>query len=571
MAMVRITINGRELTVEAGRTVLQAAEQAGIDIPTLCHHPAVSDIGACRVCLVEVAKQRALQPACTFPVSEGMDVQTESPKVVAARKFVLELLFSERNHYCMYCQMSGDCELQALAYRYGLDHWTYDRPYEPMPVDATRRYFILDHNRCILCRRCIRACEEVTHNHTLGERQRGSKTMVSADFNAPFGQSTCVSCGTCLQVCPTGALIDRHSAYGGREREVQRSKSVCSACAVGCGIEVVHRANRVLRIESDWDAKPTRGLLCEKGRFRPLDEVRPRVTKPLVRKGGALVESDLVSATAAVATAFRQARSTAALVSGRATNETFRALAAAFKVAGTWQEPAPKLGYGKRGTVESIADADAIVVAGADPATTHPVVAYAIRRALDRGARLFLVDGGGTYLAPHASRSVADDKAAEVVKVAAGASSPVVIYGASLGPGAKKALKALDGKAAFIGLEGAANAAGAAAEGVGAWNGLQAVDALYVLAGDDPGEPAVLPKARFLVVQSAYRSPLTDKADVVLPSPTWAERAGHLTSLDGKVRAVEAILAAPAGVPVEWQPLVSLAEQLGQPVSGRSH
>lgn len=569
MPMVHITINGRELTVGSGLTVLQAAEQAGIDIPTLCHHPAVSDIGACRVCLVEVEKQRALQPACTFPVSEGMVVHTESPKVVAARKFVLELLFSERNHYCMYCQMGGDCELQALAYRYGLDHWTYDRSYEPMPVDASRRYFILDHNRCILCRRCIRACEEITHNHTLGMRQRGSKGMISADFDMPFGQSTCVSCGTCLQVCPTGALMDRYSAYRGRETEVQRAKSVCAACSVGCGVEAVHRANHVLRIEGDWDAEPNRGLLCKKGRFEPLDEVRPRVTRPLVRRNGALVETDWAAAIEAAAAGLRQAKSSAGIATGRATNETFAALAGAFKMVGVWQQAAPKLGYGKPGTIGDIAEGDAIIVAGGDPAETHPVVAYTVRKALDKGARLFLIDSGGTYLEPLAFLSVDDARADEVVKVVANAGSPVVIYGAGLGAGARKALKALDGKAVFVGLDGAPNAAGAAAEGVGAWNGTTEVEALYVLAGDDPGEPQGLPKARFLVVQSAFRSPLTERADVVLPSPAWAERTGHLTNLEGKVRAVEAAVPAPEGVPAEWQPLKDLAEHLGQAPKAR--
>ena len=560
MSQVHITINGRALTVEAGLTVLQAAEQSGLDIPTLCHHPAVADIGACRMCLVEVAKQRALQPACTFPVSDGMEVQTESPKVVAARKFVLELLFSERNHYCMYCQMSGDCELQNLAYRYGLEHWTYDRSYEPMPVDGTRRYFVLDHNRCILCRRCIRACDEISANHTLGTRQRGSKTMISADFDAPFGQSTCVSCGTCLQVCPTGALIDRHSAYRGREAQVERGKTVCAACALGCGVEVVHRAGHVVRIEGDWDAEPSHGLLCELGRFRPLDEVRPRVTRPLVRQGGRLVETDLATAVSAAAAGLRGKRA-AAIATGRAMTETYQALAAAFATRGIWEAPVAELGYGIAGTLADVLDADAIVVVGADPARTHPVVAYRIRRALDKGARLFLIDGGGEYLAPHAFTNMADAGAAGVVQVVADATSPVVVYGAGVGPVARRELAALSERARFIRLPQGTNALGAAAEGVGCWDGTAAVEALYVLAGDDPATPE-LPQAGFRVVQSAYQSALTEGADVVLPSPMWAERSGHQTNLEGRVRALEAVFAAPAGVPEEAQPLTLLAEQL---------
>ena len=240
--MVNLKINGKQVRARAGQTVMEAAKAAGIDIPNLCHHPALTPHGACRVCLVEIERQRTLQPACTFPVTEGMRVETESPKVVEERKFVLQMLFSERNHYCMFCEMSGDCELQALAYRYGMDHWIYQNPYPKIPVDGTRKYFIMDHNRCILCRRCIRACGELAANHTLGVKFRGAKTMISADMDVPFGQSTCVACGTCLQVCPTGALVDRKSAYTGRHTQVERTKSVCMFCSVGCGIEIITRA-----------------------------------------------------------------------------------------------------------------------------------------------------------------------------------------------------------------------------------------------------------------------------------------------------------------------------------------
>ncbi|HVN77745.1 MAG TPA: 2Fe-2S iron-sulfur cluster-binding protein, partial [Terriglobia bacterium] len=129
MAMINLTINGRPLQGEAGKTILDVAQANDIDIPTLCFHPQLERLGGCRLCLVEVAKNPLLQPACTYPVSEGISVETESPRVMEMRKFVLQMLFSERNHYCMYCEMSGDCELQNQAYRHGLDHWTYPTPY----------------------------------------------------------------------------------------------------------------------------------------------------------------------------------------------------------------------------------------------------------------------------------------------------------------------------------------------------------------------------------------------------------------------------------------------------------
>ncbi|MDY0018428.1 MAG: 2Fe-2S iron-sulfur cluster-binding protein, partial [Anaerolineae bacterium] len=301
MSEVHLTINGKSVVAESGQTVLEAARGAGIEIPVLCHHPALSNWGACRMCLVEIEGARGLQTACTYPIAEGMKVETETEQVVNVRRFVLELLFSERNHYCMYCQMSGDCELQDQAYKHGLDHWTYPRPFEKLSVDASRKYFIMDHNRCILCTRCIRACSEVAANHTLNLRNRGPKTMVVADLDVPFGESSCVECGTCLQVCPTGALIDARSAYGGREKDVTHTQTTCMQCSVGCTLDAVTRYQRLLRVDGVFGSDPNDGLLCVDGRFKPLYDNRKRVTRPMMRKDGKLVEVSWDEALAAVA------------------------------------------------------------------------------------------------------------------------------------------------------------------------------------------------------------------------------------------------------------------------------
>jgi len=156
MDMVNITMNGQKVSAPPGSTILQAAKQAGIDIPTLCDHPALVPVGACRICVVEVQGQRTLITACTFPISEGMVVQTETPQVVSARKFILDMLFSERNHYCPFCEVSGDCELQNLGYRYGLDHWIYPTYTKAFPIDASHDFLVMEHNRCVLCGRCER-------------------------------------------------------------------------------------------------------------------------------------------------------------------------------------------------------------------------------------------------------------------------------------------------------------------------------------------------------------------------------------------------------------------------------
>ncbi|MCC7355756.1 MAG: (2Fe-2S)-binding protein, partial [Anaerolineae bacterium] len=287
--MISLTIDGKKVEVPEGTTVLRAAQTAGIEIPRLCDHAHLTPTGACRLCIVEVEGARVPQPSCTLPVSNGMVVRTDTPQLRESRKFILTLLFSERNHFCMYCQMSGgDCELQNAAYYENMTHWPLQTNWQPLPVDATHEHFVLDHNRCILCRRCVRACGELVGNFTLGMMERGANTMLIADLGVPLGESSCISCGTCVQVCPTGALIERVSAYRGRDKEVQRVKSICLGCSVGCGVELIARDNQLVRIEGDWTASVNGGVLCEVGRFLPMNEERERLVTPLMRKNGSL-------------------------------------------------------------------------------------------------------------------------------------------------------------------------------------------------------------------------------------------------------------------------------------------
>ncbi len=571
MATVNIKINGQQIQARAGITVLEAAKEAGLDIPTLCHHPALANIGACRVCLVEVAKQRTLQPACTFPISEGMEVETESPKAVEARKFVLQMLFSERNHYCMYCEMSGDCELQALAYRYGLDHWTYPSPHAKMPVDGTRKYFIMDHNRCILCRRCIRACSDLAANHTLGVRFRGAKTMISADMDVPFGESTCVSCGTCLQVCPTGALIDRKSAYMGREVHVERTASTCTFCAVGCGTSVVTRAGHVLRVEGDWDA-PNQGVLCVAGRFEPLYDTRERITSPMVRKGNGLVPVSWDEALAAIAAKAKGngGKKTAAYVTGKALNDTLSEFVKVFQgkvraTVGTLEPTLADLELPVGGALADLDTADCVLVVGGDPLATHRVLGYRVKRALDKGARLLVVSDKPNGMAALAHRIFPMAQVAEAVKIAQGSTAPVVIYGGDLDKAGARKLAALTGKARFISLFQGTN--GYRARELGLKNTLNAngVKVLYLLLGDGELPEKAVQEARraaFLVVHAAYKSAATDAADVVLPAPLWYEQDGNFTTLDGRKAVVKSAVAAPEGVLAEAEVLARLAEAL---------
>jgi len=285
--MINLSIDGKEIQVPEGTTVLRAAEQAGINIPTLCYHPELTPYGGCRLCVVEVEGAKALQPSCTLPATENMVVRTDSERIREARKFVLTMIFSERNHFCPYCQVSGgDCDLQNAAYDQGMTHWDLQPNWQQFPVDASHPHFIIDHNRCILCRRCVRACAELVGNFTLGFEERGAKSFLVADLGVPLGESSCVSCGTCFQVCPTGAIIDRESAYIGKETEVEHHKTICVGCSIGCGIDVQTRDNNLVRIEGDWDSEVNSGVICELGRFTPVNDNRERILTPLQKING---------------------------------------------------------------------------------------------------------------------------------------------------------------------------------------------------------------------------------------------------------------------------------------------
>jgi formate dehydrogenase major subunit len=572
MATVQITINGQEIAAQAGQTILQAAREAGIDIPTLCEHPQLEPIGACRICLVEVEKQRNLQPACTFKVSEGMVVHTESDKAVQARKFVLELLFSERNHYCMYCQMSGDCELQDLGYRYGLDSWQYPRPYTPLSVDATRQYFVMDHNRCILCRRCIRACQELVGNYTLGLGGRGADSLIVADMNVPFGSSSCISCGTCLQVCPTGALMDRYSAYRGRDKEVDRVQSTCAACSLGCGVELVSRDNQLLRVEGDWDDEVSAGILCVAGRFDPLLDNRRRLFAPMVRENGELKPAtwDQALDAAAAKLSAAQGDGLAALATPRSTTESLSQFADLFKGLGAGNvgsmQTVPDFLTEAEGSLSALDEADLYLVVGADLDSDHQVAGIAVRRGImNRGAILVMVDPAASDLTEMARVKVTADSLGDAIALAQGAEAPVVVYGAGAGQVLPALRDALSGKAQFLGLVPGTNSRGALGAGL---NGTVVADGatVYLMAADDNADEALLAQldgAGFVIVQGCYRDALAEKADVLLPTTIWAEKSGTLTNTEGRSLAMQAALKPPMSVKDDTEILEVLAQKLG--------
>jgi bidirectional [NiFe] hydrogenase diaphorase subunit len=210
MAARTLIVDEQPVSADENETLLEAATDAGIQIPTLCHLEGLSNIGACRLCLVEVTGSAKLLPACVTKVAEGMEVRTDTERLRKYRLMILELLFAERNHICAVCVANGHCDLQALAQRHGMSHVRFSYLYPLAGVDASHERFVIDHNRCILCTRCVRVCDEIEGAHTWDVMGRGTKSRVITDLNQPWGDSeTCTSCGKCVQVCPTGALFEK--------------------------------------------------------------------------------------------------------------------------------------------------------------------------------------------------------------------------------------------------------------------------------------------------------------------------------------------------------------------------
>ena len=422
-AGIDLTIDGKRCTVAEGVTLLEAAQQQGIVIPTLCHHPALSAWGGCRLCVVEVDRAPRLVASCVTPVRRGMDVVTTNERILRYRRTMVEFLLAERNHNCMFCPQSGDCELQSLAYALGVDHLSVPGSFESFATDVTCADMAIDHNRCVLCGRCVRACREIAACQVLGFHHRGEKTMVGLDLNASRNDSDCLGCGVCVQVCPTGAMTSRyrtHYAVKGHDRDWQTLEDFCPLCGLMCPTVSRVRDNQLLRVDGRLgvrNGRPDRGQLCRRGRFEPLKDPGPRLTTPMVRDGaGRWVAVDWTRAVDAVAAgieAVRQRQGAAALLglaSSLASNEAL----VMFKLLVTEAWQAGKMDtcdgdlcravtgvLGNNGQAlwqesswESLGVADMVLVIGADLDRENPLLASVLRwRQREAGIAMAVVGG----------------------------------------------------------------------------------------------------------------------------------------------------------------------------------
>jgi predicted molibdopterin-dependent oxidoreductase YjgC len=322
MSMVRLTIDGSEVEVPEGTTILKAAEAAGIRIPTLCYHKRLPPIESCNMCIVEIEGETELVNSCAAPVSEGLVVTTNSKALHEQRTANLKKILKHHPLDCPICDRAGECELQDIVYELGIQ----DVPYEPRKIkrDDTYSTTLIRYwaDRCILCRRCVTACQDL--------KQIGALSIEGEEENARIvvDPDKCKSCGECLMVCPTGALTENLSRYKGRPWLVKRVWTTCSYCGCGCQFELNVMDNRVIGVTTDVDTGVNQGSLCVKGRFGyEFIGDENRLKKPLIKENGVFREASWDEALDLVAEKFKAIRdqhgpdAIAGLTSAKCTNE----------------------------------------------------------------------------------------------------------------------------------------------------------------------------------------------------------------------------------------------------------
>ena len=423
-----IEIDGRRIEVEQGANLLQVARDNQFGIPGLCFHPRLSVTGSCRLCIVKIAGQPGIIPACTVKVTEGMIVTAFDEELESLRRMLIDLLLSEHNCDCLVCESAGACELQDLAYCYGLDSRTRifaSRKRELPSKDESSPVLVNDPSKCILCGRCVRACDEIQGKGVLSYAYRGLETVVVAGLGE-WETSECDGCGECVQLCPTGAIVEKLPERPARAWEVKKVQTTCSYCGVGCQLEMWVEDDEVVKVRGA-ETIPNYGSTCIKGRFGHTYIGKPdRLTTPLIRRNGSLVPATWDEAIAVIKKNLFKIKdeygpeALAGLASAKCTNEEnylfqkfMRAcigtnnvdhcarLCHASTVAGL------AAAFGSGAMTNSMAEleyAKCILVTGSNTTETHPVIANLIKRAVRyHGAKLIVVDPRRIDLVNHAT------------------------------------------------------------------------------------------------------------------------------------------------------------------------
>jgi len=669
--MVNLTIDGKQVTVSKTATIYQAAEQAGIKIPILCYAKKLFPYGACRVCLVEVEQMKGrLIPSCTTPVTEGMIVTTMSPEILKVRKTVLEFLLVNHVLDCPVCDKGGECDLQDLTYEYEVRTNRFEGEKFDLPTDEINPLIERNMNRCVLCGKCARVCDEVVGYGSYSFINRGFETKIATAYDRGLN---CEFCGQCVSMCPVGAILPRPFKFKARPWQLKEVDTVCGYCGNGCTVTLGVKDNKVETVRFNDKTGVNDGNLCIRGRFGySYINSDQRLTQPLVRKNGELAPATWDEAIAAVATGLKNAQSdkgVGILSGGRLTNEEFFLLKQVAEKLGTasidhsggecykgvTEGLKETLGVAaSTGTFPQIEECDTILAIRSDFYETHPVVGMVVNQAIranhadlfiigDKKGKLDKLPGSKTLLhaagmevnvlnamaqvlieenlavtdgvaglaelkkalSAYTADKVAKDTgvSADAIreaarKLAAAKKGAILLaYGLPYTASAKELGVAAANLAILTGIAGRegsglylcgekANSQGAidlgilpGKGGLGAQAMLDAatsgkLSALYIL-GEDPISSypnrakveSAIDKASFVVVQDLFLSPTAQKADVVLPAVSFAEKTGTFTNAERRLQRLRPGVKSPGEAKSDQVILEKLLAKLGAQVA----
>ncbi|MGM0688232.1 MAG: molybdopterin-dependent oxidoreductase [Bacillota bacterium] len=414
MSAINITIDGIEIGVDPGTTILEAARQLGIDIPTFCYDPELAPNGACRICVVEVENARSLIASCVAPAGPGMIIQTESERVIKARKGILSLLIANHPLDCITCERTGSCKLQDYCYRYGVAESEFSGEVKRLPYDDTNAFFVRDMNKCILCGICVGKCQEVVGAGAIDFTRRGFISNVGPPFEDSIEDSTCVFCGLCIDNCPVGALIPKHGIGLGRPWQFECVRTVCPYCSVGCNLYLHVKDNDLIGVSPVENNPVNRGQLCIRGKFG-WDYLKSgdRLKAPLVKSNGVFVEVSWEEALGLIADNFEEIRSRygvdalMGLCSPKTTNEESYLFQKLIRSLGTNNVDsytrhchAPMVdgmmeSFGSAATtnsIEELSTTGAVFIVCANPYESHPIISNRVREAVAGGAKLIIAE-----------------------------------------------------------------------------------------------------------------------------------------------------------------------------------
>jgi len=417
---ITITLDGREVSGYPGMTILELAKESGIDIPTLCHDPQLASVGACRVCLVEDERNSALLASCVAPIASGMVINTHSPRVLERRKTIVKLMLTSHPDSCLVCDKGNRCQLRQIASDLGIGLVELQRIPQMASIEEVNPFLERDLSKCILCAKCIRACQELVVEGAIDYFQRGFTTIPATLNNLPLESSECTFCGTCVALCPTGALMEKDRIYGGTTNST--TETTCPFCGCGCSICLEAKDNQVVRVIPGKEDLVNHSLLCVRGSYG-CDFIHSpdRLLKPLVKKDNTFEEVSWEEALEQVATGFKRVKdergseSLAVLGSSKCTNEDNYVLQRFARCVlgtnnidngGRLYNSASRIGLGSSlgfsGTTNYLGEleqTELILVVGADPDSSSPAVGYAIKRAVkQRGVKLLLINPRQTRL-----------------------------------------------------------------------------------------------------------------------------------------------------------------------------